>query len=483
MKRFLLIMAMAGAGVYNQANSQCTVNNLAIQLKSVNTINNQCQVVFDLSWNQEVNNGNKYACIHLWRSDQYPDLNANGLAYATSSDQPTAGDLVNAIATIVIEHNGTANPVIGTVYDPDPTVPVFSSGLDVKKESVNSIWERMTVRNISLTIPACTGSGITADIWASQADHGQNPQCVSSSISFIVGNQRIAGLLFCATPRQYSVQIGNVGNANISVSYNIYIDEGDGIYEPASHDLKITGTPVGPISIAPGNTYNSGIQAYLPYSNEKPYADHGLWVEVMTAGFPNVTVAFIDNSCIPLPVNFSLFTAQRNHSTVQLNWETSTEINNTGFELQRKMGQENFQGIAFIPTKALMGNSQHQLAYNYNDMNPATTISEYRVKQIDIDGQSKYSEIRAVRGEGQKKGTIIYPNPVKNNHAIILFDDANAKHDIMMLDATGRMIKKWNNYAGQNLFVDNINTGIYFLQITNVETEEKEIQKMMVMKE
>jgi len=482
MKKFLLIMVIACTGMYNLVRSQCTVNNLAVQLRSVNSINNECQVIFDLSWNQEVNNGNKYACIHLWRSDQYPYLNVNGLAYTNTSDQPTSSDLVNAIATIVIEHNGTSNPVIGMAYDPDPTVSVISSGLDVKKEPINSTWERMTVRNISLTIPTCTGSGITGDIWASQADHGQNVHCVSSSVSFIVGNPRVTGLLFCAAPRHYSVQIGNVGNADISVTYNMYIDEGDGIYEPTSHDLKITSTPVGPIALTPGNIYNSGIQSYLPYSNEKPYSDHGLWVEVTTAGIPNVTVAFVDNTCTPLPVNFSSFTAIRDHSIVQLNWETSTEINNRGFELQRKTGSENFQAIAFVPSKAPMGNSQYRVTYNYNDINPITTISEYRIKQIDIDDQSKYSETRVVWGEGQKKETIIFPNPVSNDNIKIIFEDVNTKHDILMLDATGRLVKKWGNFIGQNLFIDNIAPGIYILQIINNETKERRLERIAVLK-
>ena len=120
--------------LWNYSFSQCTVTNIAVELKSSIEVNGHCQVVFNFSWDQEVNHGNKYAYVHLWRSDQYPDLNGSGNAYSESSDFPTATDLANALATIVIEENGGPSPYIGYQY-PDSEVPVLINGISVKKRT------------------------------------------------------------------------------------------------------------------------------------------------------------------------------------------------------------------------------------------------------------------------------------------------------------------------------------------------------------
>lgn len=482
MKKILLLFSIILIGLYN-ANAQCTVTNVAIQLKSIVSVGDQCQVVFDFSWDEDVNPGNKYACIHLWRSDQYPALEANGLAYHPTSNWPTATDLTNAIATIVIENNGGLTPTIGTQYDPDPTVPVLSNGLDVVKEEIaSSNMERMTVRNISLTIPNCTGTSITGDIWASQAENGHNVHCVSSDVSIIVGNPRITGFLNCEIPRQYSTQIKNVGDAPITITYNVYVDEGDGLYEPTAHDLKITTTPIGPYTLAAGQTYNSGLQSYLPYSETKPYSDHDLWVQVITEGFPNYTVYRIENTCSPLPVHLSSFTAIRKNSMVELKWGTSTELNNKGFEIQREIGAGNFQTIAFVATIAPLGNSQGNLVYSFNDFNPTKEISTYRIKQVDINELAKYSEIRLVRGLGQLNQLIIYPNPVVNGNFKILYADPGVNYDVVLSDMNGKKIKQWNNISSNNLFVDNLTSGMYMLQVANRVTNEIVNLKISVLK-
>lgn len=480
MKRFLLFISILCIGIL-RLDAQCTVTNLAVELKSINTIGNECQVVFDFSWDQDVNNGNKFAYVHLWRSDQYPDLNGNGLAYTNSADYPGSADLANALATIVIDGNGTATPTIGTVYHPEATVPVLSAGVTVVKEAINAVWERMTVQNITLLIPACTGTGLTGDIWASQAENGKNVHCVSSNVSIIVGNPRIVGLLFCQVPRQYNAQISNVGAADITISYKVYIDEGDGVYEPQTHDLLITPSPVGPTTLTPGATYNSGIQSYLPWSNQKPYSDHGLWIEVTTVGFPNKTVSFVENTCIPLPVNFITFTAKRNQSTVHLYWETATESNNSGFEIQRQIGNGAFQPIVFIPTKAIMGNSEQKLSYTYDDVNPSTVANTYRIRQIDITRQSRFSEVRAVRGIGQREGILVYPNPITNGAVYVLFDNVNISHDIIMIDENGKIVKQWNNVMTQRLLINDMVPGIYTLRLVDRSTKEMTNVRIVVL--
>ncbi len=460
--------------------AQCSISNLAIELKSAVPVAGGCHVIFDFSWNQEVNSGNKFAYLHLWRASQYPDLLANGTAYTNPPDYPTGTDLVDALATIVIDNNGTATPVIGAAYHPETSVPILTTGLSVLKEPINTSIERMVIRNIQLIIPDCTGSGITGDIWASQASNGKNVHCVSSNVSVVIGNPRISGLLYCPIPRRYSVQISNLATSPISVSYNIFIDEGDGLFEPFTHDLKITSTPVGPVTIAENGTYQSGIQSYLPWSGQKPYSDHGLWVDVTTVGTPNNTIFLIENNCIPLPVKFISFTARRNGSMINLDWQTGLEQNNTGFEVQRKMGTGNFETIAFVPTQATGGNSEVTLSYSYSDFNNSSTITEYRLKQIDIDRQSTYSDVKAAKGIGQRASIIIYPNPSSNGEVHILLDDLNIMHSISVIDMSGRIIKQWDAHDDTYFTVSNLAPGYYILKFVDHATDKVTLRKFII---
>lgn len=482
MKRILLMMlvlAITQISFQSRIYAQCEVSNVAIELVSATEVTGGCEVVFNFSWQQEANNGNKKAFIHLWNASQYPDLEGSGLAYNNSADAPTASDLALALTTIVIDGNGSATPTIGLTYYPDPGVPVLTTGLSIVKESISTLSERVMVKGIKLIVPNCSGAGIMGDIWASQADHGQNVHCVSAGVSFIVGNPRVTGLLFCQLPRQYNVQITNIGDAPIEVSYNVYIDEGDGIYEPISHDLKITDTAVGPISLNPGDVNNSGIQSYLPWSNLKPYSDHGLWVEVSQTGTTHKTIYFISNTCIPLPVEFVGFTAQRDEGMVKLNWETASESDCYGFEIQRRSGGSDFTTVAFVASLAPSGNSQSLLHYQFSDFNPVKFVTEYRLRQKDLNGSTRYSEIRFVRGMGQTTGVLVYPNPSVNGQVNVLFDEP-AKRDIALLDNTGRMIRQWRGFNGNLLQIDNLHTGSYIIQVISADTRQKITRKFQV---
>jgi len=92
-----------------------------------------------------------------------------------------------------------------------------------------------------------------------------------------------------------------------------------------------------------------------------------------------------------LPVELLSFTANTDLNKISLNWETATEVNNYGFEIERKTtGSENWKKIAFVDG---YGNSNSPKSYRYLDKSvTGGSKFEYRLKQIDNDGQYKYSD-------------------------------------------------------------------------------------------
>ncbi len=183
-----------------------------------------------------------------------------------------------------------------------------------------------------------------------------------------------------------------------------------------------------------------------------------------------------------LPVSFRAFTASRNNSVVALKWTTSMESNNRGFEIQRLIGNGTWETLSFIASQASGGNSSSDLTYSYTDQNSTKGISQYRIRQVDIDGRSKLSDIRVVRGYGQKGKTIVYPNPSSDGKVNILFDEVSGIRDISLTDLSGRVIKQMKGVTNNIVQIDNLTPGFYTIRIVNTETSEQVVEKIIVNK-
>ena len=89
-----------------------------------------------------------------------------------------------------------------------------------------------------------------------------------------------------------------------------------------------------------------------------------------------------------LPVELTSFTASPSGSSVNLKWNTATEINNSGFSIERSSRNNDFIAIGFLSGK---GTSTKASSYSFNDNNIAPGSYAYRLKQIDFDGKVNYS--------------------------------------------------------------------------------------------
>jgi hypothetical protein len=93
----------------------------------------------------------------------------------------------------------------------------------------------------------------------------------------------------------------------------------------------------------------------------------------------------------PLPVELSSFNAAATNGAVKLTWQTATEVNNYGFQVERKMDKVEtiWEEIGFV---AGSGNSNAPKDYSYTDNSLDNSGKySYRLKQIDNDGKTTYS--------------------------------------------------------------------------------------------
>jgi hypothetical protein len=124
---------------------------------------------------------------------------------------------------------------------------------------------------------------------------------------------------------------------------------------------------------------------------------------------PLVPYKGADEGSIVLPVEFTAFSASVADGIVQLTWSTATELNNKGFEVERK-GNGEFMVIGFVVGK---GTSAEPVQYSFSDKNADPGKYSYRLKQVDFNGSFAYSEVVEVElsvpltfGLSQN-----YPNP------------------------------------------------------------------------
>lgn len=480
MKKILLLTAISCFTSLLKTSGQCTVSNLSVEVNSITPNGgNACIINFDLSWVQEINAGNKFAYVHLWNGNYHTPAPSWTNIYNNPSSYPQSAELANSLLTICIENNNSATPSIGTTYYPDPSITEFTA-TSVVKTPIDALTERMTMQNITLSFTNCAVPiTLQGDIWASQAANGKNVHCANQGLSFVLNDPRITGFMACTNPRTFNLGITTTSLTNVSVFYKVYKDDGDGIYEPGTQDVLVATSASFNVS---STTPFSG--AGLGYTGNGNGGENGpLWVEVLkTAGGSFSTVAFFASPfCAPLPVEFRSFTAARTRSNVLLVWETASERNNTGFAVERNTNGS-WEQIAWIPTQAQNGNSDATLAYSYIDVNNVKGISQYRIRQVDIDAKATLSVIRSVRGEGQPGKTIVYPNPSNNGKINVIFEDASVTRNVMVADMSGRTVRQMKGITNNNITIENLNPGMYTIRIVAVETGEQAVEKVIVNK-
>jgi hypothetical protein len=183
-----------------------------------------------------------------------------------------------------------------------------------------------------------------------------------------------------------------------------------------------------------------------------------------------VFICAIDN-CVA-PVDLIEFNAIKYPQGNLLTWKTASEQNSSFYMVQRSLDGIHFEDIGRL---AAAGNSSSLLSYNYLDVGVSELngVVYYRLKQVDEDATSSYSEIRSIRRSDLiQQGLSIYPMPVKRgqNATIEYISVMKETITIEIMDSPGKVIytEQYAINEGPNsvqLDCSSLSSGLYYLKI------------------
>ncbi|WP_299706427.1 T9SS type A sorting domain-containing protein [uncultured Pontibacter sp.] len=188
----------------------------------------------------------------------------------------------------------------------------------------------------------------------------------------------------------------------------------------------------------------------------------------------------ISNASItPLPVELISFNAQRHTQGVNLTWVTASELDNKGFEVQVSTDSRNFTTIGFVESK--VGTTVLKQYYNFLDTKAVSGTRYYRLKQIDFDGKSAFSNIKAVSLNGNNGVIAAYPNPF-DDVVIVTLNGTEARNvHVILTNTMGKVVhESLEETSGNSISVDMTKAaakGMYMLHV--MDNGSKHVFKLM----
>ena len=196
-----------------------------------------------------------------------------------------------------------------------------------------------------------------------------------------------------------------------------------------------------------------------------PHTGGGSFTATFVNGFSSFVMGHA--SAAALPVELVSFDAEAQTKSILLEWETATETNNAGFELERRAENEtDFRKITFVTGS---GTTSDKSLYNYIDKEViAGTTYFYRLRQLDFDGKEDYSNVVKARTEGNNDSISISPNPTGGIVSIAFMEDNNREKQLEVYELNGRLLLQRSFTAGENMLIDmsDYSEQVYLFRIT-----------------
>ena len=235
-----------------------------------------------------------------------------------------------------------------------------------------------------------------------------------------------------------------------------------------------------------GGTATTGLNSVAGYklSNTSPALNSG--IVVSNNGGLDYFGNIVSNSIAPnrgffnesstLPITLINFKVNQTIDGALLNWQTTSEINNQYFSIEKSVDGQHFKIMGTINGA---GNSNKIVNYSFLDKNPEKGLNYYRLVQYDFDGKSSVSNIASLSYNLEDKdltfSMLLFPNPAKERVNISLKGVKKYPVLLNVFDLTGHKINSLTMPQTNEQFsldIQNLSSGIYILEIKDFLTNQ-----------
>lgn len=405
------------------------------------------------------------------------------------------------VATIPLP-TGLDNLRLRFVLSSDPFVSMGGIGVDDIHiyDNTNGIYAAPPYTSASVNQPTVNGTG-----WINFTDGGKLVASINPNGQDL-GSTNVQAYIYNGPVRNNTIQY--YLNRNITIKpTNVNLADSATVrfyFLDSESEALINATGCG-ICQKPTSAYQLGVSKYsnnndnlengdisdnvgawlfiLPAHVTKVPFDKGYYAEfkvkdfsefwLNNGGFGN------DNS---LPAELISFTAKKKDAKdVLVEWKTASESNVARYEVELARGNDEYNQNRFttIGTVNSQGNSTTDQYYSFIDKeNNKSGIRYYRLKTVDIDGRTSYSDIRPVIFNNEVKWQV-YPNPSAGVFSVVYQASIGETVTLKVHDVNGKQILQKNVTANgflQKTIIDleekNFASGLYLLEVASEEKKE-----------
>ncbi len=171
-----------------------------------------------------------------------------------------------------------------------------------------------------------------------------------------------------------------------------------------------------------------------------------------------------------VPVELTSFNAAVNGTNVTLKWTTATEVNNSGFDVERRSSNGNWLKVGFVTGK---GTTTEKQSYSFIDKNLSKGNYQYRLRQIDFDGTFEYSKVIEVEVISPSKFELAqnYPNPFNPTTSISFTIPQSGNVKLAVYNLLGQevsvLVNEFREAGTYDLEFDasKLNSGVYLYKL------------------